>query len=189
MLRQIWPRAAAATIRWGGSHPGALSTNRRRRRDSSLMTTRNEYEYIVIGLGGLGSAAAYWLSRRVGSDVLGLDKGASEDHSRIIRLTYHTPRYVSLARHAFTAWRDLEEESGESLLCTTGDLLLGPRLSLMPIDDYVASLAEVGVPFDHLDASEIMYRWPQFRLTDDVHGSFQPQGGFVAARKSVLEHV
>src|SRR5579859_256246 len=100
MLRQIWPRAAAATIRWGGSHPGALSTNRRRRRDSSLMTTRNEYEYIVIGLGGLGSAAAYWLSRRVGSDVLGLeqyeighDKGASEDHSRIIRLTYHTPRY------------------------------------------------------------------------------------------------
>src|SRR5579859_7686196 len=160
------------------------------------MKIRNEYEYIVIGLGGLGSAAAYWLSRRVGSDVLGLeqyeighDKGASEDHSRIIRLTYHTPRYVSLAHHAFTAWRDLEEESGESLLCTTGDLLLGPRQSLMPIDDYVASLAEVGVSFDHLDASEIMYRWPQFRLTDDVHGSFQPQGGFVAARKSVLEHV
>jgi len=71
---------------------------------------RTEYEYIVVGLGGLGSAAAYWLARRAGSDVLGLEqfelgheKGASEDHSRIIRLTYHTPEYVALAHHAYSS--------------------------------------------------------------------------------------
>ena len=62
---------------------------------------RTDYEYIVLGLGGWGSAAAYWLSRRAGADVLGLEqfelghlRGESQDHSRIIRLSYHTPGYV-----------------------------------------------------------------------------------------------
>jgi sarcosine oxidase len=43
-----------------------------------------DYEVIVIGCGGLGSAALYWLSRELGSSVLGLeqfrlghDRGAS----------------------------------------------------------------------------------------------------------------
>ena len=54
---------------------------------------RTEFDTIVIGLGGIGAAAAYWLSRRLGEDVLGLEqfqlfhvRGASQDYSRIIRL-------------------------------------------------------------------------------------------------------
>jgi len=35
---------------------------------------KREYEYIVLGLGGFGSAAAYWLSRRAGPEVLGLEQ-------------------------------------------------------------------------------------------------------------------
>ena len=57
-----------------------------------------ECRYAVVGGGGIGSAAAYWLSRRAGEDVvcleqwaLGHGRGASEDHSRIIRLGYHSP--------------------------------------------------------------------------------------------------
>ena len=48
---------------------------------------KNEFQYIVLGLGGLGSAAAYWLARRAGSAVLGLEqyelghaRGGSHDH-------------------------------------------------------------------------------------------------------------
>lgn len=59
---------------------------------------QREYDCIVLGLGGFGSAVAYWLSRRPGISVLGLEqfefgheRGSSEDHSRIIRLSYHTP--------------------------------------------------------------------------------------------------
>ncbi|GAC1325226.1 MAG: N-methyl-L-tryptophan oxidase [Chloroflexota bacterium] len=159
------------------------------------MTTKNDFEYIVIGLGGIGSAAAYWLARRAGREVLALeqfelghDKGASEDHSRVIRLSYHRPDYVALSRHAFAAWRDLEEDTGEPLLVTTGDLILGPRTSPMPVTDYSDSMTSAQVPFDALDAREIMYRWPQFHLDDDVHGTFQAQGGIVPARKGMLEH-
>ncbi len=66
---------------------------------------KRDYEYIVLGLGGFGSAAAYWLARRAGDEVLGLEqfelghvRGESQDHSRIIRLSYHTPGYVELAK-------------------------------------------------------------------------------------------
>ena len=57
---------------------------------------RRDWRVIVVGLGGIGSGAAYWLARRFGPDVLGLEQfelghanGASQDHSRIIRYSYH----------------------------------------------------------------------------------------------------
>src|SRR3712207_798408 len=85
------------------------------------------FRYAVIGGGGIGSAAAYWLSRRAGADVVCLEQwalghrfGASEDHSRIIRLGYHSPAYTALTRDAYAAWRVVEEESGVPLVLTTG---------------------------------------------------------------------
>ena len=104
---------------------------------------RHDYEYIVLGLGGIGSAAAYWLARRGGGAVLGLEqfaighvRGASQDHSRIIRLSYHAPIYVRLAQHAYRAWAELERDAGESLIRRTGGLDFGPRDGAIPLSDY-----------------------------------------------------
>ena len=149
---------------------------------------RSEFEHIVIGLGALGSAACYWLSRQAGVDVLGLEqfelgheRGASEDHSRILRLSYHTKAYVELACQAYDAWRVVELESDERLMVRTGGLDLGPRQSAIPMDDYTTSLDAAGVPYERLDADEIMRRWPQFRLGDDIHGIFQKDSGLLPA--------
>ena len=149
---------------------------------------RTDYEYIVVGLGGIGSAAAYRLARKAGADVLGLeqfelghDNGASQDHSRIVRLSYHAPAYVRLAKSAFAAWRDLEEDSGRALLVTTGGLDLSPAASGEDLSIYSSSLAEEGVPFELLDAAEVMKRWPQFRLSDDVSGLYQEDAGIAPA--------
>jgi len=96
---------------------------------------KRNYEYIVLGLGGFGSAAAYWLSRRAGRDVLGLEqfelghvRGESQDHSRIIRLSYHTSEYVELAKHAYRAWAEVERDAGEQLILRTGGLDFAPRV-------------------------------------------------------------
>ena len=35
---------------------------------------KTDFEAIVIGLGGIGAAAAYWLARRLGGEVLGLEQ-------------------------------------------------------------------------------------------------------------------
>jgi sarcosine oxidase len=155
-----------------------------------------DYDAIVLGLGGLGSGALYWLARRLGGRVLGLEqyeighvRGGSQDHSRIIRYSYHTPGYVRLAFEAYAAWAALEADAGEKLIVKTGGLDFAPRHARIPLSDYINSLTACGVPFDYLDAAEIMRRWPQFRLTDDIHGLYQADSGIAPAAKCMAAHL
>jgi len=157
---------------------------------------KTTYETIVLGLGGIGSAAVYWLSRRTGKEVLGLEqfeighgRGGSQDHSRIIRLSYHTPHYVELAKHAYAAWAELEADAEESLILKTGGLDLSPANARIPISDYTESLTAAHVPFEWLTADEVMYRWPQFRLTADVHAIYQTESGIAPPIKGNAAHL
>ena len=157
---------------------------------------KRDYTYIIIGLGGIGSGAAYWLSRRAGRDVLGLEqfeightRSASQDHSRIIRLSYHTPEYVELAKQAYAAWDVLEKAANEKLILKTGGLDFAPRVSKIPLSSYIDSMTTAGVPFEHLDAAEIMRRWPQFRLADNIHGLYQSESGIAPAAKCNAAHL
>ncbi len=154
-----------------------------------------DYRVVVLGLGGIGSAAAYWCSRRLGGDVLGIEqfevghaRGGSEDHSRIIRLSYHTPAYVELARAAYAAWEEVEVASGEPLVLRTGGLDLAPAGASIGLDSYRTSMTAAGVPFEELDSDEVMLRWPQWRLSDDVTALFQEQSGLVMASRANATH-
>lgn len=156
---------------------------------------RTNYDYIVLGLGGLGSGAAYWLSRAAGRDVLALEqfelghvRGGSQDHSRIIRLSYNSPAYVHLAKRAYACWAEVEAEAGEPCVLKTGGLDFCHRVSAIPLEPYMASLTKENVPFEHLDADEIMRRWPQFQLTDDCHGIYQADGGIAMAARANAAH-
>lgn len=99
-------------------------------------SNRDRYGVIVVGLGGMGSAAAFHLARR-GQRVLGLERftvaharGSSHGGSRIVRLAYfEDPAYVPLLVRAFELWRQLERDSGRELLLLTGGLFLGPPSS------------------------------------------------------------
>ncbi len=145
---------------------------------------RRDWDAIVVGLGAIGSGAAYWLSRAFGDGVLGLEQfefdhpnGASADHSRIIRLSYHRPDYVRLAKRAYESWSVVEAEAGERIVTITGGLDLWPADPAIPQADYVESLAAEDVPFELLDGAEVMRRWPQWRLGPDVTALWQRQGG------------
>jgi sarcosine oxidase len=150
---------------------------------------RHDWDVVVVGLGALGSAAA-WALARAGARVLGLEqfelghhRGASHDHARIIRRSYHTPGYVRLAGLAYAAWAEVEREAAERLVVTTGGLDLFPAGSAIPPGPYRASLEACGVPYQWLDAAEVMRRWPTFRLDADVHGLWQADGGIVPAAR------
>ncbi|MGL5827298.1 MAG: N-methyl-L-tryptophan oxidase [Nocardioides sp.] len=145
------------------------------------------FEYIVVGLGGLGSGTAYELAKR-GHRVLGLEqfklghhRGASHDTSRILRHSYHTPSYVELTQEAYRDWAALETDSGESLVTVTGGLDLFPPGGVIPMVDYTSSLTAVGIDHLTLDADEIISRWPQFRVPEQTVGLFQPRGAIVPA--------
>lgn len=156
---------------------------------------KREYDTIVLGLGGLGSAALYRLARRIGHEALGIEQfdldhgfGSSRDHSRIIRLSYHTPGYVELAKHAYAAWAEVEADAGEQLVFKTGGLDLWPVNPAYPMSDYTGSMDACGVIYERLPADEVMYRWPQFRLADDVTGIYQADGGIATPNLSNAAH-
>src|SRR5439155_4440450 len=72
------------------------------------------FDVIVVGVGGMGSAACYHLARR-GVRVLGLEqfdiphnKGSSHGFTRMIRSAYYEhPDYVPLVQRAFDLWKQL----------------------------------------------------------------------------------
>src|SRR5690242_11258158 len=90
------------------------------------------YDVIVLGIGGMGAAAAAELARR-GRKVLGLeqfslghDRGSSHGRLRVIRKAYYEhPNYVPLVRRAYERWYDLEQRQGRRLLTECGCLSIG----------------------------------------------------------------
>lgn len=154
-----------------------------------------DFDYIVIGLGGIGSAAAYWLSRTAGSKVLGLEqfelghvRGESQDHSRIIRLSYHKPEYVEFAKQAYVAWKTLEADCRDEIIIRTGGLDLWPPDALIPMSDYTESLSSCRVPYEIWNASEIRKHYQQFRIEDGTTGLFQSDAGIAAAARANFAH-
>ncbi len=143
----------------------------------------------MVGLGALGSAAAWQLASR-GHSVVGLEqfelghaRGASHDTSRILRHSYHTPAYVRLTQEAYDDWARLESESAESLVTVVGGLdLFPPDCAISPVD-YVGSLREVGIAFEELDTDEIRRRWPAFDPPAGTLGLYQERGAIVPAAR------
>src|SRR4051812_28316116 len=91
------------------------------------------FDVAIIGLGIMGSAAAFELARRgkriVAFDQFhpGHDRGSSHGESRAFRLAhFEGAHYSALARQALGGWRRLEQATGEVLLTATGVLECGP---------------------------------------------------------------
>lgn len=158
---------------------------------------KTEFQYGVVGVGGIGSAAVYWLARRAGGDeVLGLerfaldhDRGASRDRGRVIRYFYHRPEYVRMARASFEAWADVEHDMDAALVYMTGGVTLHPEGTAIPAEDYTTALDACGVAYERLSGSEVRERWPQFRVPDDVVGIVQDDTGIVRADLANDTHV
>jgi sarcosine oxidase len=153
------------------------------------------FDAIVVGLGAMGSAAAYHLARR-GARVLGLeargvahDQGSSHGESRIIRQAYFEhPAYVPLVQRAYQLWRDLESESKTSLLTITGGLAIGkPQSSL--VTGCLASAQLHGLPHELLDRFAMQQRFPQFALAKDEVAVFEPDAGFLRPEECIRQHL
>jgi sarcosine oxidase len=142
-------------------------------------------EAVVIGAGVMGTATARALAR-AGREVvlverfrIGHRRGSSHGRSRIFRFSYGDRRYVRMAMEALPLWRELEDESGEELLRTTGGLDLGPTAL-----DHAAALGAEGAAFEVLDRAQAARRFP-FIAFPPGPVLFQPDAGIVLADRAV----
>jgi sarcosine oxidase len=149
------------------------------------------FDVAVVGMGALGSAAAYHLARKGVNVVafeqfeLGHVRGASHDTSRILRTSYGKPQYVRLARSAYQDWADFEAVAGERFVTVTGGVVFCPVEGPYAAGDFTSSLDEVGVPYELLGPAEVDARWPQFRIPENVETIYTPDTGIVHASRSV----
>jgi sarcosine oxidase len=156
------------------------------------MTT---YDAIILGTGGVGSAAAFHLARR-GAKVLGIDRfpaghdrGSSHGETRIIRQAYfeHSD-YVPLLLRAYELWRELEEACGIDLLHQVGLLQIGPPEGAV-VRGVLASAAQHRLAVESLAASEIERRWPGFRVPKGMTGAYEAAAGYLRVERCVLAHL
>jgi sarcosine oxidase len=159
-----------------------------------MNTDARNFDVIVVGTGGMGSAAAFHLARR-GRHVLGLERfalphemGSSHGLSRVIRLTYFEhPSYVPLLRRAYELWRELERLSGEDLLTITGSLEVGAPGGAV-IEGSLKSAETHDLPHEVLTSAQAMQRFPAYRLPADFVAILQPDGGFLDPERCILAH-
>ena len=153
------------------------------------------YEVIVVGVGGMGSAAAYHLASR-GVDTLGIERfdiphkqGSSHGVTRIIREgQYEDPEYVPLARRSYELWRELEAETGRDLLYVTGGVDAGPPDGeVVPSSE--ASCRAHDIDHEVLSGAEVNERFPGYDIPDDHRAVYQPESGFLVPEQCIIAHV
>ncbi len=143
----------------------------------------SQFDVAVVGLGAMGSAASYHLSKR-GARVLGLDGlapphslGSSHGDTRIIREAYYEhPLYVPFVQRAYELWSELEEESGRDLFQLTGGLMIGPPEGEV-VSGALLSAQTHGLPYERMSASDVRQSFPAYRLTDDMEAVWEPRAG------------
>lgn len=153
------------------------------------------FDVIVVGLGGMGSAAAYHLARR-GQRVLGLekytpahDRGSSHGGSRIIRQSYfEDPAYVPLLLRAYELWQELADATGLEVYRMTGGLFVGPPDCLTVAGSRRAA-EEWDLPHEMLSAADVGRRFPTFALADDDVALYEAKAGFARPEMTVAAHL
>jgi len=154
-----------------------------------------DFDVIVVGVGGMGSAAAWQLARR-GRRVLGIERfdiphamGSSHGVTRIIRLPYYEdPRYVPLLRRAYELWREIEAAAGERLLVTTGSIDASPEDGQL-FQGALASAREHQLAHEVLTGTQVSDRFPAYRLPAAHRAIYQPDGGLITSERAIVAHV
>lgn len=145
-------------------------------------------DVIIVGTGGMGSAAADALAGR-GLRVLALDqfgfahdRGSSHGRTRIVRRAYfESPAYVPLLRRAYALW---DSFPSDCTLRRVGCLLLGPEASPVVVGA-TRSAAEEGITVELMTGAETAGRFPVFAPAADDVAVFEPDAGYVRPEETV----
>jgi sarcosine oxidase len=153
------------------------------------------YDTIVLGIGGVGSAALYHLAKR-GIRAIGIDRfdpphdrGSSHGQTRVIRQAYfeHSD-YVPLLKEAYRLWHELESVTGMQLFHEIGLIEVGPPGGEV-VPGVLCAAEEHAIQVESLTAEQIERRWPGLRVDGDLVGVFEPAAGYLRVEECVKAHL
>ncbi|MBO6730780.1 MAG: N-methyl-L-tryptophan oxidase [Maricaulis sp.] len=139
----------------------------------------------IIGLGAMGSAAAWSLALR-GATVLGVDRhplghalGSSHGKTRIIRSVYSEGNiYDALVDEAYAGWDRLEREFGQAFFRKTGGLDISVRADGI-FQEALAAAKTSGKPFEVLEGQAIEQRFPALDLNGRGRAVYNADAGLL----------
>lgn len=155
----------------------------------------SSYDVIVLGLGAMGSSAAYQLSRKR-VKVLGLERfspphdlGSSHGQTRIIREAYfEDPRYVPLIQRAYELWDELERVSATRLCHLTGGVMIGPPNGAL-LQGALASAQAHRLEYRQMTAAQIHDQFPALRPPPSMAGLWEPRSGILFPEVCIKAHL
>lgn len=148
-------------------------------------------DVVVAGAGVLGVFTALALQERGAAVTLcdpwepGHPRATSSSETRLIRAIYGRDRFYSeWSSRAADLWERFEAAVGRQIFHRTGVLWFAREE-----EDYAAAglrvLAELGVPVERLEVSDITLRFPAVRADGLRFGVLEPRMGVLRARVSV----
>ncbi|GAB3950140.1 N-methyl-L-tryptophan oxidase [Spirosoma harenae] len=157
------------------------------------------YDAIVVGLGAMGSAAIYQLSKQT-PHVLGIDQfapphtlGSTHGDTRITRQAIGEGiHFVPLALRSYDIWRELEQLTGEQLLTITGGLFVGqPNSDVRTrnkagwLTTTIQAAEQFHIPHSLLNTDTLRQRFPQFKFQPNDIGYFEEEAGFLGPERCI----
>ena len=149
------------------------------------------FDIAIVGAGVFGTWTAYLL-QRTGAKVILIDaygpgnsRASSGGESRIIRLGYGPDElYTRSSQRSFPLWRELFEQTSESLLRQTGVLWLAHETDSY-CESTLSTLQTVGANYERLTREDLTKRYPQIDLGESTWGILEPDAGVLMARQAV----
>ena len=149
-------------------------------------------DLVVVGSGVMGAWTAYW-ARRAGLETLLVDawgpanpRSTSSDETRISRASHgHDAFYPVWSRRARELWLELGAEWGIELFRQAGGLWFAHREDGFEAAS-IATLGRLGIPIERVALDEAQARWPGIGVDDLAFVAFEPEAGFLMARRGVL---
>ena len=147
----------------------------------------SHYDLIVLGTGGVGSAALYHAARR-GLRCLGIDRfppahdrGSSHGESRLIRLSYFEhSNYVPMLKRSYELWDQLDS----TLLRRSGVVYFGPAGSQI-IAGVLKSATEHQLEVEAAAENSL----PQFSPPSGFTALREADAGWLPVEQCVLAHL
>ncbi len=151
----------------------------------------DHFDYMVLGLGAMGSATCYQIAKR-GGKVLGIDQyspphrhGSSHGDSRITRQAIgEGESYVPLVLRSNEIWKEIESETGRKLLHVVGGLIMTSGENLMHhgsnfFEQMITAAKKYDIKFSLLSYKDMAQRFPQFKLTGKERGYYEYGAGYL----------